>query len=306
MGERQYDLTDANGVYSNTRTVKHPKPEKSYGKIIGRYAGSTLVYVILIIYFLLIAYPLFWMVVNSLRDSNDIITNSWGLPDKLLFKNYATAWESGIARYFLNSVIVTGITCLLTILFSALAAYAFARFQFKGKNALLIFCIGGLMLAPQVSLIPLYKLMQSLNLYDTYWALILPYVAYRIPFILLLIRSYFLGIPREISESAYLDGCNNFQIFTKIFLPLSKPVLMTAAVLTGYFAWNEFMFAIVFISNDELKTVPAGLMQFRDALQTDWGSLLAGLTISALPIVLLFLFAQKYFIRGLSNGGLKG
>ncbi|WP_085524431.1 carbohydrate ABC transporter permease [Tuberibacillus sp. Marseille-P3662] len=301
MGNEQYELNRLNHI-----PAKQPKTQNSYWNKWFGYAGRILVYAILIVLFLIIAYPLFWMVINSLRDSDAILSNSWGLPNELMFQNYVTAWHTGIARYFVNSVIVTGFTCFLTVFISSLAAYAFSRFRFKGKNVLLIFCISGLMLAPQVSLVPLYQLMQSLNLYDTYWALIFPYVAYRIPFILLLIRSHFLSIPNEMVESAVLDGCTNFKVFTKIFIPLSKPVLMSATILTGYFAWNEFMFGIVFMSSNELKTVPAGLMQFQSALQTDWGTLLAGLTISALPIILLFLFAQKYFIRGIGEGSLKG
>ncbi|MFC7393969.1 carbohydrate ABC transporter permease [Scopulibacillus cellulosilyticus] len=296
--EKQYEYTQAN-VLSKIEPKKLLKTKKPF-------LSGFVVYFILIVYFIIIAYPLLWMVMNSFRSSKEILGDSWGFPKEFLIQNYVDAWQSGIAGYFLNSVIVTVATCVLTVLISAMGAYAFSRFQFKGKNILLIFCLGGLMLSPQVSLIPLYKLMQALHIYNTYWAMILPYVAYRIPFTLLLIRAYFLSIPKELEESASLDGCSNLQIFTKIFLPLSKPVLMTATVMTGYFAWNEFMFAIVFVDNDKLRTIPAGLMQFRDALQTNWGVLLAGLTISALPIVILFLFAQKYFIRGMASGSIKG
>jgi raffinose/stachyose/melibiose transport system permease protein len=264
------------------------------------------IFTILILYLAVIAYPLFWMVINSFKSTPEIFSSSWALPKEWLFSNYAEAWNTGISGYFVNSLIVTAATCFITVLISALGAYSLSRFEFKGKNILLVFCMGGMMLSPQVSLVPLYKLIQLLGIHDTYFAMIFPYVAYRIPITILLIRAAFLEVPRELEESAFLDGCNTWTIFTKIFVPLNKPILLTAVVLTAYYTWNEFMFALIFVDSDSLKTIPAGLMQFRDALQTNWGVLMAGLMISALPIILLFMFMQKYFIRGLSSGSVKG
>ncbi|GAB1787815.1 carbohydrate ABC transporter permease [Priestia megaterium] len=270
-----------------------------------RYTGVTIVYVGLIIYFIVIAYPLLWMIISSFKSTDEIFTHSWSMPHTWLIENYVTAWKSGISSYFLNSVIVTGASCFLTVLVSALGAYGLSRFEFQGKAFVLIICLGGLMLSPQISLIPLYSIIQKLGIYNTHLALILPYVAYRIPLTILLIRAYFLSIPKELEEAARLDGCTSLGILFRIFIPMSTPILLTTTILTAYYTWNEFMFAIIFIDDDSLRTIPAGLMQFRDALQTDWGVLLAGLTISAAPIVMLFLFMQKYFIRGIANGSVK-
>ncbi|QTL51906.1 MULTISPECIES: carbohydrate ABC transporter permease [Priestia] len=270
-----------------------------------RYTGVTIVYVGLIVYFIVIAYPLLWMIISSFKSTDEIFTHSWSMPHTWLIENYVTAWKSGISSYFLNSVIVTSASCFLTVLVSALGAYGLSRFEFQGKAFVLIICLGGLMLSPQVSLIPLYSIIQKLGIYNTHLALILPYVAYRIPLTILLIRAYFLSIPKELEEAARLDGCTSFGILFRIFIPMSTPILLTTTILTAYYTWNEFMFAIIFIDDDSLRTIPAGLMQFRDALQTDWGVLLAGLTISAAPIVMLFLFMQKYFIRGIANGSVK-
>lgn len=271
-----------------------------------KIVGATPLYTILIFYFIIIAYPLFWMVINSFKTTEEIFSNSWALPTTWLVSNYVHAWNTGISGYFLNSTIVTLSTCLLTVFISSLGAYGLTRFEFKGKKLLLILCMGGMMLSPQVSLVPLYKLIQAMGIHDTYLALILPYVAYRIPITVLLIRAAFLEVPKELEESAFLDGCSTWKVFTKIFLPLNLPILFTGVILTAYFTWNEFMFALIFIDSDSLKTIPAGLMQFRDALQTNWGVLLAGLMISAIPIITLFLFLQKYFVRGLASGSLKG
>jgi raffinose/stachyose/melibiose transport system permease protein len=271
-----------------------------------KIVGAAPLYTILIFYFIIIAYPLFWMVINSFKTTEEIFSNSWALPTTWLVSNYVHAWNTGISGYFLNSTIVTLSTCLLTVFISSLGAYGLTRFEFKGKKLLLILCMGGMMLSPQVSLVPLYKLIQAMGIHDTYLALILPYVAYRIPITVLLIRAAFLEVPKELEESAFLDGCSTWKVFTKIFLPLNLPILFTGVILTAYFTWNEFMFALIFIDSDSMKTIPAGLMQFRDALQTNWGVLLAGLMISAIPIITLFLFLQKYFVRGLASGSLKG
>ena len=214
------------------------------------------------------------------------------MPKSPLWNNYALAWQRGISKYFLNSVLVTGSTIVGAILVSALASYSLARFRFKGNQLIFILCMGGMMLSPQVTLIPLYKIIQALHIHNTYLALIIPYTAYRIPLIVMLIRSHFLSIPKEIEESAILDGCSSFKVFYNIFLPMSKPILLTCT--------------IIFIDSDKFRTIPAGLMNLRDALQTDWGVLLAGMTISAAPLIILFLLMQKQFIRGMTAGSVKG
>lgn len=266
----------------------------------------SLISIILGAYFVAIVYPMFWMLINSFKDTQGIFNNSWALPKTWLFSNYAQAWEQGVSNYFINSTIITVATCLLTILVSAFCAYGLTRFNLKGERFLLLFVSAGLMFSPQVSLIPLYDLIQKMGIYDTYWALILPYISYRIPLTVLLIRTYFLSIPRELEESAYLDGYSHLGIFFKIFLPMSKPILFTAFILTAYFAWNEFLFSIIFIQDEAIKPITSGLLVFKDALNTNWGVLMAGLCISALPLIILFIAMQKHFVRGLAEGSVKG
>jgi raffinose/stachyose/melibiose transport system permease protein len=265
-----------------------------------------LIFVFLLLYFIAIAYPLFWMVINSFKNTADIFNDSWGLPKEWLFSNYATAWEQGVSSYFVNSVIITVGTCLLTVLISALCAFGLTRFQIKGGKFLLLFVSAGLMFSPQSSLIPLYELIQQMGIFDTYWALILTFTAYRIPLTVLLIRSFFLSIPKELEESAYLDGATTLDVFGRIFLPMSKPILFTGVILTAYYAWNEFLFSLIFIQTEEVKPITSGLLVFKDALNTNWGVLMAGLVISALPLIVVFMLMQKYFVRGLADGSVKG
>lgn len=264
------------------------------------------VQVILAVYAVVIAYPLLWMVISSFKSSSEIFADPWGLPSVWLVQNYAAAWDRAISDYFLNSVIVTVISTAATVALAALCAYGMVRLSSRVANVVLIVAMGGLVVAPQVSLIPLYRLLDTMGLLNTYWAMILPYVAFRLPMAILLIRSVFLGIPRELEDAATIDGCRSFGVFRHVYLPLSASVLTTAAVLTGYFAWNEFLFAIVYIDADALRTIPAGLMSFRDSLSTEWGVLLAGLTIAALPIVVVFLALQRYFVAGVAAGSVKG
>lgn len=267
---------------------------------------QTPVYVILAVYAIVIAYPLIWMVISSFKSSTEIYSDPWGLPSVWLVQNYAEAWDSGISGYFVNSLIVTVLTTVGTVLIAALCAYGMVRISSRVANIVLVIAMGGLVVAPQVSLIPLYQMLDAVNLLDTYWAMVLPYVAFRLPMAILLVRSVFLAIPKELVDAATIDGCRSLGVFRHVYVPISKSILTTAGVLTAYFAWNEFLFAIVFVNDDAMRTIPAGLMSFRDALSTNWGVLLAGLVLAALPIVVAFIFLQRYFVAGITTGSVKG
>ena len=257
-------------------------------------------------YAITVIYPLLWMIVSGFKTNKEIFTNTWALPKTWSLENYITAWKIGVGTYFTNSVIVTVVSVILTILFSSLIAFVLARFEFRFKTAVFVAVLGGMMLSPEVSLISLYKLLQGMGLYNTYWALILPYTAFRIPISAFLMWSYFKELPIEIEESAYLDGCSAFQIFYKMILPMSKPIVATTALLAAMTFWNEFMFGLVFIESSALKTIPLGLMNLRGTLTTKWSVMLAGLTISALPMIIVFLVFQKQLVRGMTAGGVKG
>lgn len=260
----------------------------------------------LLLFAFIIIYPLFWMFISSFKSYDEIYKNVWSLPTVWHFENYSIAWSKGISSYFLNSLFVTAATVLLVVIIGSMAAFTLSRYQSRWINYALIFTIGGLMMNPQVALIPLFEMLTWLDLINTRWALILTYVAYRLPLTIILLRAFFLTVPKELEESAILDGCSEFGIYTRIYLPLSIPIMITTVVLTAYFAWNEFLFATVFIDSDVLKTIPSGLMGFRDALRTDWGVLLSGMVIASIPMIILLIALQKYLVRGLSEGSVKG
>jgi raffinose/stachyose/melibiose transport system permease protein len=249
-----------------------------------------------------IIYPLLWMVLSGFKTNQEIFGNPFSLPGSLRWENYQTAWEQGVFRYFGNSVLVTAASVVTTTMVSAWAAYGLTRLELPLNQGVLLVILGGLMLAPTVALVPLFRLLQNLDLFNTQAALIVLYTAFRVPFTTFLIRAYMIDMPREVDEAAKIDGASSAQIFWRIILPMCRPILVSAALLQALFAWNEFVFALAFISDDSRKTLPVGLMSMQSRLTTDWPVVFAGLTLAALPMMLLFLIGQRQFLRGLTEG----
>ena len=268
--------------------------------------GEILWLAILFLLAALILYPLFWILMSSFKDYNGIYGDVWGLPDIWHVENYMTAWNRGISQYFLNSLIVTICTLAGVVFASTFSAFGICQMKGRLGNFVFLFCLCGLLLSPQVCLLPLFMLLKSLKLKNTLFAMILPYIAFRLPVSIMLIRSFFVGISRELEEAATIDGATLMQIYGHIYLPLSKPIISTVIIMTAYYAWNEFVFATIFVDSSKLRTIPVGLMVFRDGLMTEWGVVLAGMVISCLPIIVLFLLMQKSFVRGMTAGAVKG
>jgi len=267
-----------------------------------RRVGRLLLSGVLSLLALAVLYPLVWMVLGGFKNNAEVFGHPWGLPGALRWGNYVDAWNQGVVRYLGNSVIVTLASIVLVTLFSAWAAYGLTRLNVPLSQPILLVILGGLMLSPTVAIIPLFRLLQDLHIYDTYWALIILYTAFRIPFTVFLIRAYMLGLPSEVEEAAIIDGATRWQTFWRVILPMCKPILVSAGMLQALFAWNEFVFALVFINHDNLKTLPVGLVAMQSRLLTNWPVMLAGLTIASLPVVILFLVGQRQFIRGLAEG----
>ena len=287
-----------------TPPLVHRTPSTSTGTVrrLGRGVARTAVWLGLVLLAVAVLYPLLWMVFSSFKDNSEVFASPWGLPGELRWGNFAKAGDAGVIRYFVNSVLVTTASILTTVLFSAWAAYGLVRLRVPFGGTMLGLLLGGLMLAPTVALIPLFGLLQDLHIYDSYWALIVLYTAFRIPFTTFLIRAYMIDIPGEVDEAAKLDGCTPTQAFWQVILPMCRPILVSAALLQALFAWNEFVFALVFISTGDLKTLPVGLMDMQSRLLTDWPVQFAGLTMAALPMIVLFLIGQRQFLRGLTEG----
>lgn len=251
--------------------------------------------------------PVLLLLMTSVKSKNEIFSNPLALPETLQLENYTSAWTTGgFDQYFMNSVIVVSISLVLILLLASLAAYALVQFEFPADNFMLIFFLAGFMIPPQVLLVPLYTIMNTLNLLNTYYSLIFAYVAFGLPFSVFLLRQFFVTIPDTYAEAARMDGCTELQVFFRVYLPLSVPALSAVAIYQFVFLWNEFLYAIIFITDDAQRTLPAGLMAFQGQYAGDWAQLAAGIVIAVTPTVIFFLLFQRQFLRGISMGTTKG
>ena len=283
------------------RPVAAPAPRALTRRIRGFAVGAGL-YTLLLVLAASILAPLLWMVLSAFKNNAELFGSAWGLPSQLRWQNWIDAWNLGVVNYLFNSSVVTGASIAGVVVVSAWAAYALVRLRIPLGTPITLFILGGMMLAPAVALIPLFKLMEALGLYNTLFALIILYVAYRIPFTTFLIRAYMVTMSREIEDAAYVDGASRWQIFWHVVFPLSRPILISAALLQALFAWNEFPFALVMINDSDLKTLPVGLLDMYSRLLTNYPVMFAGMTIASIPMIVLFMIGQRQFIRGLAEG----
>ncbi|MBS5801994.1 MAG: carbohydrate ABC transporter permease [Brachyspira sp.] len=264
-------------------------------------------YLILILIAISMLYPFFAMVNLSFVNDDAIFSQA----GKILYsgftlENYKNVFtQIPLSRYFLNSLIVAFVTTAGQVIFAALAGYAFARFNFKFKNLLFLIILITMLVPPQVNIIPLFFLMRELHLIDTYSALILPGLFGG--FGIFLMRQYFLGFPKDLEEAAKIDGCNLFETFFKIALPLALPTVATLAMFTFVTTWNSFMWPLIVTNSESMRTLPVGLAIFKGSFReiTLWGELLACSVICTIPVIGVFLAGKKYFINDIMQGGVK-
>ncbi|GAA0180342.1 carbohydrate ABC transporter permease [Clostridium sediminicola] len=263
-----------------------------------------LMYFILILGALLMMLPFLWMITTSLKPLKLTYNPPYIFPKYFEFKNYLVAWtSSNFIDYYKNSIIVSISITIGTIIISAMAAYSFARLNFKGKNIIFYVFLGTMMIPFYTQIIPLYQIVQKIGWLDTKRALIIPRLFS--PFGIFLFRQYFMSIPKELDEAAEIDGCNKFQIFIKIILPLAKPATASLAIFTFLFGWNDFLWPLLVNTRPEYTTIQVGIANFSGKYGTLWPYLMAGTVISILPVFIVFLAGQKYFIQGILTGGIK-
>lgn len=251
--------------------------------------------------------PFFFMIINSFRKQFDMLQQGvFHLPDPWFFDNYTNVVSHGFFGYFLRSVIVVAISLVLMLAISAFAAYPLARMSFK-LNPFIYALIVAMMSVPMhVTLIPIFKLTTSVGLYDSLGSLIGPYVAFALPMSVFILTAFMKTIPKEVEESAEIDGCNRYQNFFKMILPLSKSGLSTLAIYNGVSMWNEFAFANTLLITPEKKTLPLALGQFKGEHSLDIPIILAVLTLSVLPMITLFIVFQDKLVKGMMAGAVKG
>jgi ABC-type glycerol-3-phosphate transport system permease component len=252
-------------------------------------------------------FPFYWTVVSSLTPEERLFERPTLWPRELVLDHYRALFdERDFWVPIRNSLIVAGTTTLFCVTIGALCAYAIARLQFRGKGAILGFILAVTMF-PQISIVsPLYLLLGTLGLIDTYPGLILPYLTFAMPLTVWLLVGFFRQLPRELEEAALIDGASRLRTFWEIILPLSWPGLATTAIITFVYCWNEFLFALSFTLGPERQTVPVAIALFRGQYQVSWGQILAGATVATAPVALLVLLFQRRIVSGLTAGAVKG
>ncbi len=284
------------------RAVTRPTARKSISVRLAKAdVGLNAVLLILVI---LTLYPFVAMLFMSVKDNPQFIHARWVPTLPMHFENYAYAWEA-VGRYVWNSLLVSSVQAIGTVVIAALAAYVFARFEFPAKGFLYIIIIALMMIPGVLTLVPSFLLVRDLKLLDSYWVLILPGIAGSLPFGILLLRTFFEGLPHELFESARLDGAGEAEVLRRIAVPLSAPIMGTLAILNVTGSWNAVIWPSVTVSSDKYKTIVFGLWGFQGQYHQSWGPLNAAYVISSVPLLILFSFTSRLFIQGLTSGALK-
>jgi ABC-type glycerol-3-phosphate transport system permease component len=255
---------------------------------------------------LVVLFPIYFLVVSAFKTQSDYITNLWGLPHSLHLDNFNIALAGGkFFRRFANSTILAVGSVALSSFLACLAAYAFARMKFRGKRFLFNLILSLMVIPPVVMIVPMFVTMVRWQLVNTYQGTILIYTGLLMPFSIYLMTNFFQTIPHEIIEAARMDGCSTLGVFWRIMLPLSGPALVTLVVVNALWVWNELLIALVFLQKDDLKTLMVGISALRSRNYTNIPATMAGLVIATIPIVVVYIFGQRYFIRGMTSGAVK-
>ncbi len=272
-------------------------------------ATSALTHGILLLYSVIVAYPMIWLLLASLKSSRDLFENPWGIPVNPQFVNFANAWtKAGIGRYFLNSVFVTAVSMFFILLIGSMAAYALAKLVFPGRGLIHASFTSGMMFPVFLGIVPLFLLLRRLGMWDNYLGLITAYVAYSLSFTIFVLTGFFRQLPSELAEAGLIDGCSEYSVFLRIMLPLAKPGLIAAGIFNFFGIWNEYPLALVIIASENLRTLPLGIANLLmvQHYETDWGALFAGLVMVMLPTLVVYLIFQRHITEGLTAGALKG
>jgi len=270
------------------------------------WMGMSMRQVTVIVATILSVFPIYFMAVSAFKTRSEYIANKWGLPQSPILLNFDTALagEKFFIRFANSTILTVGSVCF-SLLIACLAAYAFARMEFPGKRTLFNMIIALMVVPPVVMLIPLFVFMVRWHLINTYIGTILIYTGLLLPFSVFLMTNFFRAIPREIIEAARMDGCSHLGVFWKIMMPLAAPAVVTLVVVNSLWVWNELLIALVFMQKDELKTLMVGISSLQSRNYVDIPATMAGLLIATIPIVIVYIFGQRYFIRGLTSGAVK-
>ena len=266
------------------------------------------IFIGLAIYSIYLVFPVYWLIASSLKPTEDLfLVPATLFPNRISLENFRLIlFQTKVPQYFLNSIITSVSVTIITIIIATLGAYSLTKFRFPGRKLisdmiLLAYIFPGILI-----LLPLYQLIVKWKLNNSLLGLILANLTFTVPFCLWMLRAFFIQLPESLEESAMIDGCTKFGAFRRVLLPLASPGIVASGTYAFILSWNEYMFALIFVTNDANKTLPLGVAGFLGHLTIDWGSLLASAVIAVIPIMLAFMFFQKYLIQGISAGAVKG
>jgi ABC-type glycerol-3-phosphate transport system permease component len=271
--------------------------------------GRWLLLVPVLAYTVFSAGPYVWTATMSLRTTDEIHRSHYGLPIPAHWDKYHRAWtEFGYATYFRNSAIVTVAAVILVTVLGAMAAFAFARrrYAFPGREPLFLLVFLSIMFPPQIMLLALFQILVQYRLFNTLTGLVLVYAATELPLTIYLLRAFFAQIPTELEEAARIDGCSDWSLFWRVMLPMALPAVATTVILNFIYFWNEFLYAVVFITRQQSRTLPLAIQFLVSDQYFDIGMLATGLMIATLPVLVLYLFLSEWFVKGMTAGAIKG
>ncbi|CDR01184.1 carbohydrate ABC transporter permease [Streptomyces iranensis] len=255
---------------------------------------------------LVIVAPLLWLTMSVFKNSSDIVTNPFSLPKDFSFTNITDAWNAGdFGQLYVNSVLITVVSVFGILVLEGMAAYAFARMEFRGRNLLFVIFVAGQFVPAQIIALPSFLQMSHLNLADTRLSLILQYLSWA-PFAVLFLRASFLAIPKEIEEAALLDGASRLAVLWRIILPMTRSSFATVGTIYALWIWNDFLFPLVYLRSSQNFTVPLGLAHFQGLFTTFWGYLIGAIFIAVWPPMLIYLLLSRRIQSKLAMGGVKG
>ncbi len=257
-------------------------------------------------YVLIILYPLLTMVLSSFKDNRSILTTPFSLPTSFSFATYKIVWiDKGFSRYFTNSLFITTISMALVLLLGSMASYGISRYTYRGNTMVYMLFLSGIMLPLKAAIIPLFLLIKTLGLINNPLSVILIFLAMALPSTVFILAGFMKGIPLEMEYAAKIDGCNDFTIYHSIVMPMIAPAIALVTIYNAVPIWNDFFFPLVFLQSDKVKTLPVGLSTFFGQHSTNYSLLFTGLSIAILPMLILYLFMSKYFIKGMTAGAVK-
>ena len=273
-----------------------------------RFSLSRLgIYLFLGVVALVFLYPVVLMVISAFKTTPEIFRNPFALPESWGLDTFREVWQrASFGTYLRNSLFITGSAALLLVLCAAPAAYALGRYRFRLRGVLFLFFLAGIMIPIRLGILPLYILMRNLNLLDNPLSLILTYAASGMPMAVFLLVVFFRNLPRELEDAGRIDGCSDYGLFWRIFLPLVRPGLATVVIVNIVPWWNDFFFPLLFIQSDRWKTIPLGMQIFFGQHMTNWSLVFAGMALASLPLLIIYLIASRQFISGLTAGAVKG